>query len=137
MAAAGDAHPVARPTPWWERILGSGDDKTYVSPHARNKIVLKLSKIGEAKCQPLIEAFNQCCRGKNFAQLMCKGKYNASQECMHRYMNDENAELVAKRWVELGRPHKPDWSVLLAGIEEEGDRKGAQAAAKASAAAKQ
>jgi hypothetical protein len=44
-----------------------------------------------------------------------------------RSLNDDNLELVARRWVDLGRPTKPDWSVLLAGIVEAGDRAGGSA----------
>ncbi|GLI64017.1 hypothetical protein VaNZ11_007178 [Volvox africanus] len=98
----------------------TGDD-THVSPHARNKIILRLARIGEERCKDLIEEFNACCKGRNFGQIFCKGKYNASQECMHRYMNEANFELVSRRWISLGRPRKPDWNVLLAGVQEEGD----------------
>lgn len=30
----------------------------------------------------------------------------------------ENIDVVSKRWVDLGRPRKPDWSVLLEGMDD-------------------
>lgn len=39
-------------------------------------------------------------------------------------MNEANFELVSRRWINLGRPRKPDWDVLLAGVQEEGDNLG-------------
>lgn len=65
-------------------IVQESTNDAQVSPHARNKIVLKLARIGEERCKSLIEDFNQCCKGRNFGQIFCKGKYNISQECMHR-----------------------------------------------------
>ncbi|GLC34505.1 hypothetical protein PLESTB_001254200 [Pleodorina starrii] len=109
-------------------------EDSHVSPHARNKIVLKLSRIGEERCKSFIEDFNLCCKGRSFGQIFCKGKYNASQECIHRYMNEANFELVARRWISAGRPRKPDWGELLAGVQEEGDRLGRGAAERAGAA---
>lgn len=49
-------------------------------------------------------------------------------------MNDDYVQLVERRWIDQGRPRKPNWDVLLAGLEEEGDRKGREAAAAAAAA---
>ncbi len=60
------------------------EEDYHVSPHARNKIVYKLMHIGESKCKHLIEEFNLCCKGKALSMVFCKGKYNASQACMHR-----------------------------------------------------
>ncbi|KAG2501199.1 hypothetical protein HYH03_001013 [Edaphochlamys debaryana] len=100
------------------------DGEHQISPHARSKITLRLAKIAEQKCQEHIEAFNLCCKGRSITQIFCKPKYDASQECVHRYMNEANLHLVAQRWIDLGRPTKPDWGQLLAGVAEAGDRQG-------------
>jgi uncharacterized membrane protein YhaH (DUF805 family) len=31
-------------------------------------------------------------------------------------LNTENIELVTRRWIDAGKPAKPDWSELLTGI---------------------
>lgn len=105
------------------------------SPHARNKILYKLMNLGESKCKDLIADYNQCCKGRAASMVFaCRGKYTASQDCMHHYMNDDNVHLVERRWIEQGRPRKPNWDVLMTGIEEDGDRKFQAATAAATAA---
>ncbi|PNH08153.1 hypothetical protein TSOC_005319 [Tetrabaena socialis] len=60
------------------------DEASYVSPHARNKITYKLMHMGEGRCNTLIDDYNMCIKGKTLGQLLCKGQYQASQDCMHR-----------------------------------------------------
>lgn len=31
-------------------------------------------------------------------------------------LNDRNLEIVKRKWVDAGRPQKPDWDQLLAGL---------------------
>mmetsp|Transcript_2192 Transcript_2192/g.3305 ORF Transcript_2192/g.3305 Transcript_2192/m.3305 type:complete len:105 (-) Transcript_2192:479-793(-) len=94
-----------------------------VSPHAHNKIIYRVMQLGERNCGEYIKEFNECCRGKSLAMLMCKSKYEASQKCIHHFLNDDNVALVEKRWVEAGRPRKVNWEQLLDGIEEKGKAK--------------
>ncbi|MEW5312583.1 MAG: hypothetical protein WDW38_004207 [Sanguina aurantia] len=99
--------------------LDEEDDNGIVSRHASNKITYKLSQLAEERCHGLIESFNLCAKGRSFSMVWaCKSKYTASNECVHKYVCAENIDVVCKRWVDLGRPRKPDWSVLLEGMDD-------------------
>lgn len=95
----------------------STSESLKVSRHASNKITYKITAIAEQECKQSIEEFNQCAKGRNFSMVWaCKSKYQASQDCVHQYLNDANVSLVIKRWIDEGRPTRPDWDKLLSGI---------------------
>ncbi|GAX78269.1 hypothetical protein CEUSTIGMA_g5711.t1 [Chlamydomonas eustigma] len=96
-------------------------EKSYkISRQASNKITYKITLIAEQKCQDLIAAYNNCAKGRGVSMIWaCKGKYNESQDCVHKYLNENNVALVTRRWVDAGKPSKPDWDEILKGIAEE------------------
>ncbi|KAF5841325.1 hypothetical protein DUNSADRAFT_13401 [Dunaliella salina] len=94
------------------------DDPLHVSRQAENKIAFRLMALAEKHCQDLIEAYNRCASGRSVSMIWaCKPDYNASQDCLHNYLNEENLNTVKRRWKEMGQPRMPDWSVLLAGMD--------------------
>lgn len=88
-----------------------------VSKAANNKITYKLGMLAADNCKELVEAYNDCAAGKTFSVAWtCRDAYNKSQDCIHKYLNLENVNLVKRRWVDAGRPMRPDWGTLFAGI---------------------
>ena len=54
-------------------------------PHHLAEIIYKLSFAGQQRCKDLVDDFNNCCKGRSVTMVfMCKGKYNASQDCIHK-----------------------------------------------------
>lgn len=97
-----------------DESASTSSDSLKVSRHASNKITYKITLIAEEACRQSIGEFNECAKGRNFSMVWaCKAKYQASQDCIHQYLNDNNVNLVIKRWKEAGRPTKPDWDKLL------------------------
>mmetsp|Transcript_12273 Transcript_12273/g.29973 ORF Transcript_12273/g.29973 Transcript_12273/m.29973 type:complete len:111 (+) Transcript_12273:75-407(+) len=93
-------------------------EEGWVSRQAENKIAGKLGLLAEKHCKSLIEAYNMCAKGRSFSMMWaCRKRYADSQDCVHLYVNDSNLTEVKTRWIAADRPRKPDWNVLLAGMD--------------------
>lgn len=96
---------------------GSDAEAYKTSRQATNKITYKITMIAQERCKQVIEDYNLCAKGRSISMLWaCREKYNQSQDCVHQFLNDRTLDIVKRRWIDAGRPHKPDWDQLLEGL---------------------
>ncbi|GBF90809.1 hypothetical protein Rsub_03110 [Raphidocelis subcapitata] len=91
-----------------------------ISRQAEDKLAHKLALVAQVKCKGALDAYNDCCRGRMVSMVWaCKRLYQESDACIQRYVNEDNVGVMRRRWLEAGKPNKPDWGALMEGLVDD------------------
>lgn len=70
-----------------------------------------------SSCSAYASAMAACARDRTVSTIWaCRSELNALNECLGKYTNEGVLGELERRWVEAGRPEKPEWGSLLEGL---------------------
>ena len=70
-----------------------------------------------SSCSAYASAMAACAKDRTVSTVWaCRSELNALNECLGKHTNERVLGELERRWVEAGRPEKPEWGALLEGL---------------------
>lgn len=70
-----------------------------------------------SSCSAYASAMAACAKGRTVSTVWaCRAELNALNECLGEHTGERALAELERRWVEAGRPEKPEWKELLKGL---------------------
>ena len=83
----------------------------------KTALLFRLKQRAMSSCSAYAAAMAACARDRTVSTVWaCRSELNALNACLGQHTNDGVLGELERRWVEAGRPEKPEWGALLEGL---------------------
>ena len=90
--------------------------KPKTSKHS-SALLFRLKQRAMSSCSAYAAAMASCAKNRTVSTVWaCRSELNALNECLGKHTNGKVLGELERRWVEAGRPEKPEWGALLEGL---------------------
>lgn len=85
--------------------------------HLNTALLFRLKQRAMSSCSAYASAMAACAKDRTVSTVWaCRSELNALNECLGKHTNERVLGELERRWVEAGRPEKPEWGALLEGL---------------------